>query len=542
MAVLSFALESNVFNPEPRRLSAFQILEGEAYERNERQAGFVRNFKASSEAALSLFDGVDIAFVCLYRGFCGGLVPAGDFEAMKTSAADGLRALVHSRGLRRVDGVLLDLHGAMGAEGCDDAEAELAEAVRSAIPVGLVAASFDLHGNFSERLGSALDLVTAYKTMPHVDMEETKTKCLRMLLTCLKHDLQPAVVVRTIPAILPGDTVLSTEGTGRALYRWMRDLEPTEWRTPELAAHLGPPAPDAVPREGLMDAAFFVGHGHADEPRVGAAVVLTCESGQRAQGLRELAREIAQWYWDQRATFVYPSGSPLCSPAEALRKIDKAMDAGERVLVGDVGDNVNAGASGDVPYLLRLLLARHEGRAPHIPSPRRPRVLIAGLVDASAVDACLAAAAEGRSVLPRLTVGAQHAAGAAYGDGCEALDLTNVTLLRLVNNNDWALLRVAPTVILLLQRAAWAFHGRADVQRLGPAYSPDDYDVVVVKRGNVESLVGPMLGEGSRIRCLMVNTPGANAHPIPARPRLRHGMYPVCSDAEWTAPRGLVLV
>eukprot|EP00966_Prymnesium_polylepis_P306137 7074440-Prymnesium_polylepis.1 len=40
-------------------------------------------------------------------------------------------------------------------------------------------------------------------------------------------------------------------------------------------------------------------------------------------------------------------------------------------------------------------------------------------------------------------------------------------------------------------------------------------------------------------RCLMASTPGANMHPMPPRPRLRAGMYPICEDASWSAPQGV---
>ena len=66
-------------------------------------------------------------------------------------------------------------------------------------------------------------MVAAYKTMPHVDMEETKTKALRMLLSSLQQpSLRPAVLLTPVPAILSGDTVLSSEGLGRAKL----DLDP----------------------------------------------------------------------------------------------------------------------------------------------------------------------------------------------------------------------------------------------------------------------------------------------------------------------------
>eukprot|EP00966_Prymnesium_polylepis_P101095 2341227-Prymnesium_polylepis.1 len=166
-----------------------------------------------------------------------------------------------------------------------------------------------------------------------------------------------------------------------------------------------------------------------------------------------------------------------------------SFDAGRRVIIGDLGDNTNAGASGDVPYACRQLLQaiscpRPEGGA-------QPRVLIAGLVDASAVAVCAKALAGGVTILPQLRVGAAHAVGASFGDGCEPLELSNVTLRGMVNGGAWAVIDLTgearashPTMTLVLQRSAWAFFGRGDIERLTPQFHPSEYDVVIVKRGN----------------------------------------------------------
>ena len=78
-----------------------------------------------------------------------------------------------------LDGLFLDLHGAIGVAGhgpTGDAEAELVEALVAVAGTHcLVGASFDLHGNISERLLKGLDMLSAYKTMPHVDMVNTLT-------------------------------------------------------------------------------------------------------------------------------------------------------------------------------------------------------------------------------------------------------------------------------------------------------------------------------------------------------------------------------
>ena len=48
----------------------------------------------------------------------------------------------------------------------------------------LLSASFDLHGNFSRRMARDLDMATAYRTAPHVDILETKRKAVAMLAGC----------------------------------------------------------------------------------------------------------------------------------------------------------------------------------------------------------------------------------------------------------------------------------------------------------------------------------------------------------------------
>ena len=103
VVVLSFALESNVFNPERRKLESFQYLAESQYEQNERQAGFVRRLQAAHP---DLFSGVTIKFGCLYRGFCGGLIPAEDFATMKRTAAQTVKKILAGR--PRLDGVFFD--------------------------------------------------------------------------------------------------------------------------------------------------------------------------------------------------------------------------------------------------------------------------------------------------------------------------------------------------------------------------------------------------------------------------------------------------
>src|SRR5438552_2939085 len=95
-----------------------------------------------------------------------GRVTADFYEATTRRLLDDLR------GAGRLDGVLLDLHGAMVPEGLEDGEGDLLRAVRatvgSAVPV---AATLDFHANVTAEMVRHTTLLHVYKTYPHVDMD-----------------------------------------------------------------------------------------------------------------------------------------------------------------------------------------------------------------------------------------------------------------------------------------------------------------------------------------------------------------------------------
>src|SRR5438552_2591024 len=81
-----------------------------------------------------------------------------------------------------VDGVYLDLHGAMVVDTFDDGEGELLRRVREAVgPRVPVVASLDLHANVTLAMVQHADALVAYRTYPHVDMAETGMRAVGLL-------------------------------------------------------------------------------------------------------------------------------------------------------------------------------------------------------------------------------------------------------------------------------------------------------------------------------------------------------------------------
>mmetsp|Transcript_70217 Transcript_70217/g.146331 ORF Transcript_70217/g.146331 Transcript_70217/m.146331 type:complete len:300 (+) Transcript_70217:327-1226(+) len=275
--------------------------------------------------------------------------------------------------------------------------------------------------------------------MPHIDMEETKEKGLRMLLqVLLEHVPAPIKVWVKIPVVLSGGKVYTSEGPGAAIYSALRAFERTER---------------------VIDASFFVGHQHADETRLGAAVVFTGLPTVEST-MAEMARVLAHQYWSSWMEFDFPAQCQMLAGWDSLVEVMQDASEVRPLFVADFGDNTCAGASGDVPFLLRQFVelaatTEKEGGSPC-------QVLIADLLDAPAVAECFSQAetqAEKHdntqnpsSIHPssssphgvdiaRLRVGAAMTAAAGrggggegealYGEGCSPVMLENVQVRQL---------------------------------------------------------------------------------------------------------------
>ena len=71
-------------------------------------------------------------------------------------------------------------------QGMLDAEGDWIAAVRQTVGEKcLITASYDLHGNVSQRIIDALDMYSTYRTAPHIDVEDTMRRSVKMLVESL---------------------------------------------------------------------------------------------------------------------------------------------------------------------------------------------------------------------------------------------------------------------------------------------------------------------------------------------------------------------
>jgi microcystin degradation protein MlrC len=260
----------------------------------------------------------------------------------------------------RLDGVLLDLHGAMVPEGVDDGEGDIIAAVRRVVgPEVPIAVTLDFHANLGERMIGSADLVHGYKTYPHVDMAERGVEATERLAQVITRRIRPTAAWRKPPILPP----LGNQGTARGPMRRLYDLADEMEKDPKV-----------------ISVSVFAGFPYADIPDAGLGIYVVTDNDQ---GLAErLAARLARVAWEHRREFIHTALPVKEAVAGAL-----AAD-GRPIVLADMADNTGGGAAGDGTEILRELL-RVGARS----------AVVACLWDRAAVEQCVKAGVGGRITL-----------------------------------------------------------------------------------------------------------------------------------------------
>ncbi|MFC4456424.1 M81 family metallopeptidase [Deinococcus sonorensis] len=414
------------------------------------------------------------------RAIPGGPVEHATYQAFKAEFLDGLRAALP------LDGVYLAMHGALFVDGLLDAEGDWISATRAVVGEDcLISASYDLHGNVSQRIVDQLDLFTAYRTAPHIDVIETQRRAFELLVGSLQQQRRPGVVWVPVPVLLPGERTSTEDQPAAGLYA---DLD----------------ALSAQP--GVLDVSLLVGYVWADEPRATASVVVT---GMDRGEMERLASQVAQRYWDARNDFSF--GSQSGSITECVRWAAESRT--QPVILADSGDNPTGGGVGDRADVLREVLAQG-----------LTGVVVAAITDEAAVDRCFAAGV-GAEVTLRV--------GGTLDPSSVPVDVHGtVQHLCGVGPDREAVVQGAGVQLALAARRR-PYHNLSDFQRL--QLQPEDARVIVVKSGYLSPELAPLANPS-----LLALSPGVVDQDIPRlkRTQTQRPTFPFNADFEWApAPR-----
>ena len=157
------ATETNTFSPVPTTLRDFErgnLFHGDA------TASAPQHFTAPLHLWRSRAEaeGFDVSEGLFAAAQPGGTTLDSVWQKLFARLMSDLRAA------GPVDLILLNLHGAMVADGEFDCEGALLAAVRALCPDAVLGCELDLHCHLTDRMVQAADLIVPYKEYPHTDI------------------------------------------------------------------------------------------------------------------------------------------------------------------------------------------------------------------------------------------------------------------------------------------------------------------------------------------------------------------------------------
>ena len=309
------ATESNTFAPMPTGLDDYTIFRGAPPE--DRPTSFTQPFlvwrRLAAERGFSVV------------GSLGASAPPAGPTVRHVWEGFRDEILADLRRAMPVDAVLLNLHGAMVADGYDDCEGDILARVRAdrgpAVPVG---AELDPHCHVTPLMVEQATVLVLYKEFPHTDFAERADDLFRLVVD--------AALGRTRPHMALWDC--------RMIGSYFTTLQPMKGFVDDVKAREG--------KDGVLSISPVHGFPYGDVPGNGTKMLVITDA-RPAEGAR-LARELGL-RWIALRGRTHP---PMLTVAQAVEQARRAP--GRPVVAADVADNPGGGFPGDSTVVLRALV------------------------------------------------------------------------------------------------------------------------------------------------------------------------------------------
>ncbi|MEM7170389.1 MAG: M81 family metallopeptidase [Pseudomonadota bacterium] len=323
IAVGGFQHETNTFAPDRAEFAHFEMTD--AWPGLTRGASLLevmagRNIPFSGFVEQAQKDGWDLVPLLWCSAEPSSYVSRDAFERVTAMFCEDLAAA------GPLDGLYLDLHGAMVCDHEEDGEGALLARLRDLVGLDLpIFISLDLHANVTQRMVELADGITIFRTYPHLDMAETGARaCALMSQHFARGSLCKAF--RKLPYLIPLTAQFTGEDPIKSLY-------------------------DALPGIGspeVFSADFAAGFPPSDIEECGPGLVVY---GSDPGAVDEAADRVFDMTMAAEAHF---DGSLLEPDLAVARAI--ANEETKPVVLADAQDNPGAGATSDTVGLLAALL------------------------------------------------------------------------------------------------------------------------------------------------------------------------------------------
>ena len=316
----ALALEANTFLPLPTSYQAFveklYYPPGHYPAKQSHQTGAMDAVRARAKAGeFELIEG------SCYAAQPGGAAARAAYERMRDEILGQLKAALP------VDGVVLNLHGAMVAHGYDDCEGDILERVRALVgETCVIGVELDPHCHLTEKRCALADVIVLFKEYPHTDFAERGAEVVDLVLRTIRRNIKPVKSVFDC----------------RMIASFPTSIQPMRGLVDRIMALEG--------KERVLS--ISIGHcfPYGDVPECGARILVITDDAKPHGD--KLAEQIGRELISLREQAAPPEYS-----------VDGAIDfalaqPGGPVVIADTTDNAGGGAPSDNTTFLHRLIAR----------------------------------------------------------------------------------------------------------------------------------------------------------------------------------------
>ncbi len=320
VAVGCIGHETNTFSLVPTTIDSFKKWE---YFVGEEMFPVFRNTNTIMGGYMDAAEERGMELVPLLWTFAipSGIVEQSAYDTLKSEFME----ILHKAG--NLDGVLLDLHGAMAVEEIEDGEADLIAAVREYVGTLPIVTTLDLHANIGPQMAKFSDVIIGYDTYPHIDMYDRGYEAGQLLHKVIEGKVVPTMAYRQLPLLTSPPGQCTMKQPMIAVLEKLHALEE------------GP---------GVETATLSMGFPFADISIAGVTLLVTTNNDQALAD--RLADEFSAYVWDTREAF---QGN-LMSIDEAIAHANKTE--GKPIVLAEGSDNPGGGAPCDGTHILRAFI------------------------------------------------------------------------------------------------------------------------------------------------------------------------------------------
>ncbi|WP_420548094.1 M81 family metallopeptidase [Curvivirga sp.] len=327
VAIAGFQHETNTFAPQKGSFDRF--VEADGWPGLTRGVDLLANLKGYNIGVTGLIEGAqelgwDIAPMTWAYGGAGGTVTHDAFEKITHMILDDLGKA------GPVDGILLDLHGAMVSEEYWDGEGELLKRIRTQCGWGVpIVACLDLHANITQAMVDLSDQLIVYRTYPHLDMAESGRQAAYQLDRIFSEGKPKHQAFLQIPFLIPMTSGCTLVEPAKGTYEKLRELEK---------------------QLGVTHMSFACGFSQSDFPDCGPSVLAY---GNELVITQKAATDLYQYVLKHEGEFA----PKLWQTKQAVSyAISRSKTLSKPIILADVQDNYGGGASSDSNGILAELV------------------------------------------------------------------------------------------------------------------------------------------------------------------------------------------